>query len=79
VTVSGLLPGDLVKHGEAEGLFVCQVPHPFYPGLMLVIWRLEDGWSFDALDSRQYIGEAVRSTDRERERRLRDALLGGGR
>ena len=57
-TVASLIPGDLVRNGDMEAVFIARVPHPLYPGLQLVTWRLGDGWSFDALDARQEVGRA---------------------
>lgn len=80
-TVAELAPGDLVTlpspEGVASAVFVARVPHSDYPGLMLVIWKLDDDtWSFDALDPRQYVGELTPSTIRQRTNRLRVALTG---
>jgi hypothetical protein len=82
-TVADLIPGDVVTNpsidGAVRGVFIARVPHPDYPALMLVIWRLDDAsfpWSFDALDPRQEVGELAPSTDRDRADRLRAVLLG---
>lgn len=52
--VADLLPGDVHRLGGGRwGVHVAQLPHPLYPALRLVIWRLSDGThSFDALDPR---------------------------
>jgi hypothetical protein len=76
-TVADLVPGDLVRNAGMEAVYVTQSPHPLYPGLRLVIWRLGDGWSLDALDSRQEVGEVRLASDFDaRMARLRGALLG---
>jgi len=61
-TVSALSPGDRIVQDGPEGMvsavFVAQAPHPLYPGLRLVIWKLDDGsWSFDALRPGQEVGQ----------------------
>ncbi len=48
---------------------------------MLVTWRLRDpfgylGWSFDALNPHQEVGDVEPSTASERQGRLREILLG---
>lgn len=68
-TVSDLEPGNKVtlSGGEVSGTFIARQEHPYYPGLMLVIWYLSDGtWSFDALSHNQEVGEPEPSTGRER-------------
>ena len=78
-TVSELVSGDLVRNGGASAVYVEQAPHPLYPGLRLVIWRLVGGlgdWSHDALSPQQDIGEVVSADHAERQRRLQGALLG---
>ena len=76
-TVADLIPGDLVRNGGMEAVYITQSPHPLYPGLRLVIWRLGEGWSFDALDSRQEVGEVWMASDFDaRMARLREILLG---
>lgn len=76
--VSELLPGDLVSQGGMQAVFITHCPHPVWPRLRLVIWRLDDGgWSHDALDADQDVGEAAPATSEERQHRLR-AVLGGG-
>jgi hypothetical protein len=50
---------------------------------MLVTWKLRDpggfrGWSFDALDLHQEVGDVAPSTAGERQGRLREILLGEG-
>jgi hypothetical protein len=60
-TVAELLPGDVVDlpGSDVTGTYICDTPHPTYPNLRLVVWRLSDGrWSLDALASGQYIGQA---------------------
>lgn len=76
-TVASLIPGDLVRNGDMEAVFIARVPHPLYPGLQLVTWRLGDGWSFDALDARQEVGDVWMVSDyMARQERLRLVLLG---
>lgn len=74
--VSDLKPGDLVSSGDTTALYVTRCWHPLYPRLAMVIWRLGDRWSFDALELRQEVGDVVSSTAGEREQRLRAVLLG---
>lgn len=76
-TVSDLQPGDkiILSGGEIAGTFIARQAHPYYPGLMLVVWYLSDGtWSLDALLAIQEVGEPERSTDRERGGRLMTAM-----
>lgn len=76
-TVADLVPGDLVRNAGMEAVYIEQAPHPLFPGLRLVIWRLGDGWSFDALSSRQEVGEVWMASDfTARHARLRQVLLG---
>ncbi len=79
-TVSELSPGDLVTNAGMSAVFITRMPHPVYSTLMLVVWRLDDtqggGYSFDALDPRQEVGERTPSTPQERADRLRTALTG---
>lgn len=80
--VADLTPGDVVALpilGQPTTFVGSLTPHPLYPGLTLVVWRLPDGhpagqWSHDALDPQQYVGEVV-STPAERRQNLRRALL----
>lgn len=75
--VCDLVPGDLVAIPTGDSaVYVAQTPHPLWPGLHLVIWRMPDGtWSHDALDARQVVGQVQESTLVERIGRLRWALL----
>lgn len=75
-TVAELAAGDLVSQGTMSAVFISRGVHPIWPTLMLVIWRLGDSWSFDALDLYQEVGDVVPSTAADRQRRLRAALLG---
>jgi hypothetical protein len=78
-TVSELRPGDLVLNGGMEAVYIEHAPHPLFPGLRLVIWRLGDEWSFDAQDPRQDVGEVWLPSDVDaRMERLRGAGLGKG-
>jgi hypothetical protein len=75
--VSELLPGDRAELGGQGAVFIAAVPHPCWPRLRLVIWRLDDGsWSLDALAARQEIGEAAASGAGERWARVRAAFSG---
>lgn len=61
--VQELLPGmqfeDLAR-GHGLNTFIARCPHPYYPGLNLVIWRLCDGEiSLDALSAAQDVGEPI--------------------
>lgn len=78
VRVHQLTPGDVVAAGPfTRGCFVAQTPHPIWPDLQLVVWRMADGnWSHDALDARQDVGAAEPTTPDLRARRLRAALVG---
>ena len=78
--VADLTPGDLfdVPFRGGTAVFVAQVdPHPIWPYLRLVIWRMGDGsWSHDALDARQDVGEPrLPASPQERAERVRAALL----
>lgn len=79
-TVAELAPGDLVTSGPMSAVFVARMVHPDHPTLMLVAWRLcaalGGGWSFDALDPRQHVGEVTPSAIADRADRLRAALTG---
>lgn len=78
-TLRDLVPGDLVSRAGMTALFVEQAPHPLYPGLRLVIWRLAGGvggWSHDALSAGEDVGTVAPADHLERQRRLRYALLG---
>jgi hypothetical protein len=71
------MPGQIVEVGGRSATFVGAMPHPIWPVLRLVIWKMDDGeWSHDALDSRQWVGEAQPSTSDERLINLSKALLG---
>jgi hypothetical protein len=78
-TLAQLLPGDLVRNGPMEAVFVGALhEHPLYPGLWLAIWRMpDDSVSLDALDPNQHVGLRPLDTHRQRHNRLRQALLGG--
>lgn len=82
-TVAELAAGDLVTQGGTSAVFIHRGVHPIWPALALVIWRLRDefgylGWSFDALDFRQEVGDVMPSTADGRQARLREILLGEG-
>lgn len=75
--VSDLTPGDEVMLLGRSAVFVAQTEHPIWPGLRLVVWKLDDGsWSHDALDARQEVGDTRPSTADDRMTKLRYALLG---
>lgn len=79
-TVRDLIPGDAVidRLGMFDGdpVFVARVePHPLYPTLVMVIWRMPDrSWSHDALDARQEVGDTRPASAEQRTSRLRAAL-----
>lgn len=75
-----LFPGDEVQIAGTSAVFVASSsPHPLFPALTLVVWRLDDGsWSHDALSVLQDVGTRVPSTPAERITRLRRVLLGSG-
>lgn len=76
-TVSDLVPGDIVASGPGRAIFVQRAPHPLYPGLVLVVWRMADGsWSHDALSACQHVGDTLPSTYAMRRSALRAALNG---
>lgn len=77
-TVTQLRPGDEVHNGGDSAVFLGTVrPHPLFPPLWMVIWRLPGGMiSLDALDPNQHVGYAMITTVEERRARLRQALLG---
>lgn len=78
-TVAELAAGDLVTQAGMSAVFISRGVHPIWPALALVIWRLDNGgWSFDALDFRQEVGDVTPSDSRDRQQRLRAALLGEG-
>lgn len=62
--------------GERAVFVAVSFPHPLYPSLALVIWRLDTGWSHDALSLNQDVGEPVPDGHVARTARLRKALLG---
>lgn len=78
-TVESLRPGDQVTQpGLGTATYITDCPHPLYPALRLVIWRLHQPghpWSHDALLARQEIGDVAPATDEIRLRRLRGSLF----
>ena len=77
--VRELQPGDIVhlRGVPLQGVFITSAPHPAYPNLRLVVWRLSDGtWSFDALRNDQYIGQIKMQAERERGATLMAVLAG---
>lgn len=61
--VNELKPGDVIHLPGEDGtatFIIAHSPHPLYPHLWLVIWRLSNGtYSFDALAWNQDVGERV--------------------
>lgn len=51
--------------GGTRAIFLMRVqPHPLYPGLVLIIWKMDSGnYSFDALGPRQDVGNLVGRND----------------
>jgi len=77
-TVAELVGGDVVSSAGRSATFIGRSDHPRYPGMQLVVWRLDDGTvSLDALDSRQVVGDVVSSRDGWGDRL--EAALGGQR
>jgi hypothetical protein len=59
-TVQELRSGDVVTLADQSAVFIASEPHPEYPGLRLVIWKLDDGtWSLDALSNLQEVGDVL--------------------
>lgn len=76
--VCDLVPGDILVGPDGErGTFIQKAPHPIWPSLMLVIWRMEHGeWHHDALSILQELPGTVEPIQpAERLENLRDALL----
>lgn len=75
-TVNELRPGDLVtQSGVGSAIFIASGTHPKYPGLRLVIWKLDDGtWSLDALRWNQEVGELIFSTAEQKWDRVQEAF-----
>ena len=75
-TVEDLLPGDVVTSFFGSATFVARTDHPIWPGLQLVIWRMDDGsWSLDALSAQQEVGDVERGSRGARVVQLRKVLL----
>ncbi len=75
IVLRDLTPGDVVVSGGDSATFVASMPHPIWPQIALVVWKMADGsWSHDALDWRQDVGELIPDVDRSVA--LRTALLG---
>lgn len=79
--IRDLRPGDRLDGsptGESATLISWSVPHPVYPGLALVVWRMGDGrLSLDALDPEQHDvtgSRVVAQSEDERLESLRRAL-----
>lgn len=63
VRVRDLVPGDVVESIGQRAVFITATRHPYYGGLQLVVWRLADGYSFDALNPNQVVGDRVQGAD----------------
>jgi hypothetical protein len=64
ITVKNLICGDVVEQAGYQATFIGQSPHPRYPDLALVVWRMSDGSvSLDALSYDQEVGELVHDPD----------------
>lgn len=76
--VKELTAGDKVELAGHSAIFVTEGPHPLYPKLRLVVWRVDGReWSFDALSAEQEVGEVVQGETAEtRNKRLRQILMG---
>lgn len=75
--VAGLLPGERITLGTTSAIYIAQTAHPVYPGLQLVLWRMDDGtWHHDALNALQDVGEPEPATPEEREENLRRLWTG---
>lgn len=77
-----LLPGDRVSGGAGGGfatLISWSTPHPMWPGLALVVWRMRDGrLQLDALDP-EYTAPTVHRVEQTEDQRmasLRSAIDG---
>jgi hypothetical protein len=58
--VQDLEPGMTIQNGPMSAIFIAKAHHPKYPGLMLVIWKLDSGiFSFDALSPHQEVGDLL--------------------
>lgn len=70
--VQDLQPGD----ATATACFVARTAHPLWPDLQLVVWRMaHGGWSHDALDPRQVVGNLMPASSGVRTARLQAALV----
>lgn len=76
--LSALTPGDEVYVGgtSSHAVYIGRCEHPLYKGLQLVIWKMERGWSHDALSLHQDIGDVVPSDAETKLANLRNSLLG---
>lgn len=75
--VRNLLPGDRVTLGDQTAVFACRMPHPIWPTMQLVVWRLADGeWSLDALGEDQEVGAVAASSRAQRQARLLSVFTG---
>jgi len=60
--VIDLVGGDVVQMemSERSAVFIGRSDHPMYPGLALVVWRLDNGGvSLDALSPLQVVGDVI--------------------
>lgn len=82
VTVLDLQPGDVSEMdgpvGKIRAMVISTAPHPFYAGLMLVVWLMLEGsdfsYSFDALSPRQVIDGVFDVGDEARVKRWKTEM-----
>jgi hypothetical protein len=82
--VKNLEPGTMVKYPGARGrravVIAVHHPHPYWPTLSLVVWRMPHGWSetdrfsLDALDPEQMIEDTIPEDRHTRTENVRRAL-----
>lgn len=78
-TLEELVPGDRVKLGGREAVFIGLGLCPGSSVLRTVVWKLDTHeWSVDKLRFNQEIGIIVRDSPAERHARLLAALKSGG-
>ncbi len=78
VCVQDLVPGDVIGLDGEQATFIAQRPHPRWPHLRLVVWRLSDGTlSPDALSPGQQVGARLPLPDDELAMALLRAIDGG--
>lgn len=79
--VRDLVPGQVVEHGMRSATYIASCPHPIpayrSSGLLLVIWRLDNGdVSLDALLPQQDVGQDQAFTAEQLDVQLRAAIRG---